>query len=332
MEKILSVAVPSYNVEKYLNKCLDSFSDDRLKDGLEVLIVNDGSTDRTEEIAQEYVKRYPEIFRLINKENGGHGSAVNAGMDHATGKYFRIVDGDDWVLTDHLVQLLDILRDTDSDLVVDEKREVHMITKATNFTPLPDYVEKNKVYKFKEICDLNDIGTYILLHTLPAKTELLRKNHIHLLEHIFYVDYEYIVKTTCESDTIMFIDLEIYQYLVGNANQSVDSQNYVKRYEHHDKVVKELLRFSEQKHYEGVLKAYLDRKIQLVIHSHYKISLIFDNDRKRGLGRGKAFNHYLKKNYPLYYRMTQKRYQTAVILHFLGVNSARLDKIMGRKA
>ena len=332
MEKILSVAVPSYNVEKYLNKCLDSFSDDRLKDGLEVLIVNDGSTDRTEEIAQEYVKRYPEIFRLINKENGGHGSAVNAGMDHATGKYFRIVDGDDWVLTDHLVQLLDILRDTDSDLVVDEKREVHMITKATNFTPLPDYVEKNKVYKFKEICDLNDIGPYILLHTLSAKTELLRKNHIHLLEHIFYVDYEYIVKTTCESDTIMFIDLEIYQYLVGNANQSVDSQNYVKRYEHHDKVVKELLRFSEQKHYEGVLKAYLDRKIQLVIHSHYKISLIFDNDRKRGLGRGKAFNHYLKKNYPLYYRMTQKRYQTAVILHFLGVNSARLDKIMGRKA
>ena len=332
MEKILSVAVPSYNVEKYLNKCLDSFSDDRLKDGLEVLIVNDGSTDRTEEIAQEYVKRYPEIFRLINKENGGHGSAVNAGMDHATGKYFRIVDGDDWVLTDHLVQLLDILRDTDSDLVVDEKREVHMITKATNFTPLPDYVEKNKVYKFKEICDLNDIGTYILLHTLSAKTELLRKNHIHLLEHIFYVDYEYIVKTTCESDTIMFIDLEIYQYLVGNANQSVDSQNYVKRYEHHDKVVKELLRFSEQKHYEGVLKAYLDRKIQLVIHSHYKISLIFDNDRKRGLGRGKAFNHYLKKNYPLYYRMTQKRYQTAVILHFLGVNSARMDKIMGRKA
>ena len=74
MGKILSIAVPSYNVEKYLNKCLDSFSDDRLKDGLEVLIVNDGSTDRTEEIANAYVERYPEIFQLINKENGGHGS------------------------------------------------------------------------------------------------------------------------------------------------------------------------------------------------------------------------------------------------------------------
>lgn len=332
MEKILSVAVPSYNVEKYLNKCLDSFSDDRLKEGLEVLIVNDGSTDRTPEIAAEYVERFPEIFRLINKENGGHGSAVNAGMDHATGKYFRIVDGDDWVLTDNLVRLLDILKDTDSDLVVDEKREVHMITGATNFTPLPDYVEKNKVYNFKDICDLNDIGTYIILHTLSAKTELLRKNHIHLLEHIFYVDYEYIVKTTCESNTIMFIDLEIYQYLVGNANQSVDSQNYVKRYDHHDKVVKELLRFSREKHYDGVLKAYLDRKIQLVIHSHYKIALIFDKDRKRGLSRGKTFNHYLKKRYPDYYKMTQKRYWTAVFLHFLGVDAGRLDKIMGRKA
>lgn len=332
MEKILSVAVPSYNVEKYLNKCLDSFSDDRLKDGLEVLIVNDGSTDRTQEIAMEYVERFPEIFRLINKENGGHGSAVNAGIEHATGKYFRIVDGDDWVLTDNLVKLLDILQNIDSDLVVDEKREVHMVTGETKFTPLPDYIKKNKIYNFKEICDLNDIGTYIILHTLSTKTELLRKHQIHLLEHIFYVDYEYIVKTTCESNTIMFVDLEIYQYLIGNANQSVDSQNYVKRFEHHDKVVKELLRFSKQKDYEGVLKSYLDRKIQLIIHSHYKIALIFDKDRKRGLARGKAFNGYLKKYYFEYFKMTQKRYRITVFFHFLGIDASRLDKIMGRKA
>lgn len=331
MEKILSVAVPSYNVEKYLEKCLLSFDDERLKEGLEVLIVNDGSTDRTEEIAREYVNKCPEIFRLINKENGGHGSAVNAGIDNAFGKYFRIVDGDDWVITDNMVRLLEILKKSDCDLVVDEKREVHMITGDTKFTPLPDYVEKNKVYDFKDICNLGDIGTYIILHTLSAKTELLRRNHIKLQEHIFYVDYEYIVKTTCASSSIMFIDLEIYQYLIGNANQSVDSQNYVKRYSHHDKVVKELLRYSAAVDLSGNLKLYLDEKVRLIIHSHYKIALIFDKNRKQGLSRAKKFRKYLQQYYPVYDNMTKKRYWESVILHFIGINAAKLDKLMGRK-
>lgn len=88
MNTILSVAVPSYNVEQYLNKTLPSYCDERFNDILEVIIVNDGSTDTTAEIAQSYVDRYPRIFKLVNKENGGHGSAVNAGIDNATGKYF----------------------------------------------------------------------------------------------------------------------------------------------------------------------------------------------------------------------------------------------------
>lgn len=331
MGKILSVAVPSYNVEKYLNKCLTSFADERMNEDLEVLIVNDGSIDNTETIANQYVQAYPDIFRLINKKNGGHGSAVNAGIENATGKYFRIVDGDDWVITENLLKLLETLKKSDADLVVDEKREVHMITGETKFTPLPDYVEKDKLYQFEGVCNLNDIAVYIILHTLSAKTEILKKNHIRLQEHIFYVDYEYIVKTTCASKTIMFTDIEIYQYLVGNANQSVDSQNYVRRFSHHDKVVKELLRYSANVQYTGNIKAYLDRKIQLIINSHYKIALIFDEDRQQGLSRGKAFKKYLQSNYPIYYKKTRKRYWEAVIFHFIGMNAERLDKFMGRK-
>ncbi len=331
MGKILSVAVPSYNVEKYLEKCLNSFADTRMNETLEVLIVNDGSTDNTEVIANRYVKEYPKIFKLINKKNGGHGSAVNAGIENATGKYFRIVDGDDWVVTDNLVKLLEILKKSDADLVVDEKREVHMITGETQFTSLPDYVDKNKIYKFEDICNLNNIAIYIILHTLSAKTEILKTNHIRLQEHIFYVDYEYIVKTTCASRTIMFVDIEIYQYLVGNVNQSVDSQNYVRRFSHHDKVVKELLCYSANTSYTGNIKAYLDKRIQLIIHSHYKIALIFDKDRKQGLSRGEEFKKYLQFHYPMYYKKTRKRYWETLILHFLGINAEKLDKFMGRK-
>lgn len=330
MNKILSVAVPSYNVEKYLHKCLDSFADDRLKEKLEVLIVNDGSTDNTEKIALEYVRRYPEIFRLINKKNGGHGSAVNTGIDHAKGKYFRIVDGDDWVLTDNLAKLLYILQNTDVDIVIDEKREVHMINGATNFAPLPDDLEKNKVYRFKDICSRKDITPYIILHTMSVRTELLKSNHIHLLEHIFYVDYEYILKTTCKTETIMFVNLEIYQYLVGNVNQSVDSQNYVKRYAHHDKVVKEMLRFTSNSEFDSEIMEYLNRRVSLVIHTHYKIALIFDMNRRQGYNRAKQFRDYLKKCYPEFEKRTRKRYYETVVLHFLGINAQRLDRIMGR--
>lgn len=331
MKKILSIAVPSYNVEKYLHKCLQSFADNRLKEFLEVIIVNDGSTDGTVKIAEDYVKAYPEIFVLINKENGGHGSAVNAGIENATGKYFRIVDGDDWVKTENLIKLIKKLEKLDVDLVVDEKREVHMVSGETQFYPLPAEVRDEQIYNFRDICDNKVIGAYLMLHTLSVRTDLLKKEKIHLLEHIFYVDYEFIVKATAVSKTIAFIRLEIYQYLIGNVAQSVSAQNYVKRYLHHDKVVKEVLRFDADKKCEEKIKQYLEMKTVLIINNHYNISLIFNTDRKEGYRQAKSFRNYLKKNYRKYYILTGKRYYTALCLHFLGIDANRLNKIMRRK-
>lgn len=329
-EKILSIAVPSYNVQDYLEKGLESYADERLKEGLEVLIVDDGSVDATAEIAQRYVERYPEIFRLIRKENGGHGSAVNAGIDHASGRYFRIVDGDDWVNTEHLVTLLQRLDGLDVDMVVDEKREVNMTTGKTEHFPIPDYVQTDKVLSFDEICTREDIGSFIMIHTLTMKTEILKKADIHLLEHVFYVDYEYIVKATCLGKDILFLNLEIYQYLVGNVNQSVSSQNYVKRYLHHDKVIKEMLRFAVRSSCSGARREYLDRKVDLIIHSHYKIALIFNQDRKEGVRQAKQFRTYLRHHYSVYEKHTRRRYYEALILHYAGVDAGKLEKIMGR--
>ena len=330
MGKILSIAVPSYNVEQYLNKCLDSFSDERLKAGLEVLIVNDGSTDRTEEIAQSYVERYPEIFRLINKENGGHGSAVNAGIENATGKYFRIVDGDDWVHTDNMVKLIGLLEKVNTDLVVDEKREVHMVTGNTEFFPLPERVPKERALSFESVCHHAELFPYIMLHTMSAKTALLKKYGIRLQEHIFYVDIEYIIKTTCESKSITFYNLEIYQYLIGNVNQSVSAQNYVKRYEHHNQVVKELVRYATAAEVSEPIRKYLDRRICLLLNSHYNISLIFNEDRKAGMKQAKDFRQYLKQVNPKYYKATTKRFLQALTLHYLGVDYDKLNRLKGR--
>lgn len=327
MSAILSIVVPSYNVEQYLDKCLTSFSDSRFNDKLEVIIANDGSQDKTQEIAEKYVEKFPHIFKLINKENGGHGSAVNVGIENATGKYFRIVDGDDWVHTENMVKLLEILEKSTSDMVVDERREVHMVTGETEFFPLPASLETAKQLDFAEMCNDYEMGTCIMLHTLSYKTELLKEHAIRLQEHIFYVDIEYIIKATMEAKTIEFHNLEIYQYLVGNVNQSVSSQNYVKRFSHHSKVTRSLIIYATQNQATGEMRAYLDRRICLLINTHMNISLIFNTNRKEGWQQAQDFRKFLKETNPKYYKITQKRYVITAILHFLGIDYDKLQKI-----
>lgn len=327
MNPILSVVVASYNVEKYLDKCLTSFADIRFNNLLQVIIVNDGSTDLTEAIAQKYVSEYPKIFELISKENGGHGSAVNAGIVNARGKYFRIVDGDDWVNTENMYSLLCRLKDSDTDLVVDEKREVNMETGNTEFFKLPDSVRRDCKYNFEDVCNIKEISPYIMIHTLSVKTEILKENSIKLLEGIFYVDIEFIIKSTVYARTVEFLDLEIYQYLVGNVNQSVNFRNYVKRYSHHNQVTKELVRFGTDYACEGALREYLDNRICLLINTHMNISLIYNEDRKQGLLQAFEFRKYLKNVNTKYYIATKKRFMLSLVLHMLGVNYDRLNRL-----
>ena len=117
MQKVLSISVAAYNVEKFIEQCLDSFIDPAILDRVEVLVTDDGSKDRTPEIVSTYEKKYPGTFRLISQKNAGPGSTVNSGIKHATGKYFRMVDGDDWVNTAQMGAFLDILEKTNADMV-----------------------------------------------------------------------------------------------------------------------------------------------------------------------------------------------------------------------
>lgn len=324
--KYLSIAVPCYNVEKYLHKCLTSFSDERLKDTLEVLIVDDGSKDSTPDIAKEYVARYPEIFRLIQKENGGHGSAVNAGAANATGKYFRIVDGDDWVHTDNLVLLIERLKNTDTDIVVDQKTYVDMTTGKETFAKLPDKIIFDKEYDFFEVCD-DEVCRFYALHTLNVRLDIIRDHNIRILEHAFYVDNEYLLKVVAYSKKVQFIDLDVYRYLVGNVNQSVSHQSYVKRYDQHERVIKRCLEFITQPGWEPEMQAYMRRRVLPLIRTHYVIALIYNEDRAQGKKNAEAFHAFLTENYPEYAQATEKRYSQCKLLHRFGVNDPKLEKL-----
>ena len=128
MDKIVSFIIPSYNVEKYLDKCLTSFLNLEVLDFIEVIVVDDGSKDQTAQIARNYIEQYPRVFRLISKENGGHGSAINVGTAAAAGCYLKVIDADDWVVTENLKEFVDKLAVCTADVVLNPYHQVDMQT------------------------------------------------------------------------------------------------------------------------------------------------------------------------------------------------------------
>ena len=322
MEKLLTIVIPSYNVEPYLRKGLDTMADSRLKETLEVLIINDGSSDDTPGIAREYEKKYPEIFRLINKENGGHGSVINTGIKEAAGRYFRIIDGDDWVITDNLVKLIKKLAGTDADIIADKKSEIDMTTLKGELISLPKSALPDKIYDIGQVFEMDDMMQYFMIHIFSIKTQLLRDHNISVLEKVFYEDSEYVLKSISIAKSVQFIDLEIYQYMVGNVNQSVSTINFVKRYGNFDAVTKEMLKFSQDHH-----NAFVTSRVRNVILTQYYIALIYNTDRKQGAKWAKELNAYLKLNYKFYYRLTRGRYRLDQILHALGFDYEKLQKL-----
>jgi glycosyltransferase involved in cell wall biosynthesis len=329
-DTILSIVVPAYNVERCLAKGLSTYADPRLRNSLEILIVNDGSTDATAKVAQRFVDADPSIFKLINKENGGHGSAINAGLAHASGKYFRIIDGDDWAHTDNLVKLIEKLRLATVDLVIDVKREVQAEGDSSRLFPLPKSIPLDEALSFTDVCLQEDVESSFMIHTISARTSFLRAYNLALLEHTFYVDYEFIVKASCNAETIEFFDLELCQYQVGSLTQSVNPAMYTERFADHTRVTEELLRYASTLQVDDVRKAYVASRINLLVNTHYNIALIFDRNRSRGLRRARQFRAWLKENYPAYCSATNRRYWQARILHSLGFDAKRLDKLMGR--
>ena len=327
---VLTVAMPCYNVARYLERGLASFDDARLEGLVELIVVDDGSTDATASIAQAFVERRPQVFRLISKPNGGHGSAVNAGLAQARGAYFRVVDGDDWVDTDELVRFAQLLAQATSDLVVDVKTEVDMATMSPRVFPLPAELAQGGSCDLESVCMLDAFAPNVMIHTLTARVAYLRSISLHLLEKTFYEDLEFVVKATLDAADVEFVDTRVYQYLVGNASQSVADEGYVRRWDDHTRVCEELLALlsSRKQDLSPIRLAYLQRRCALLSNTHYNIALIFDKDRARGARRAKAYRAALRANHPDVARLSDSHYRKAMVLHVLGVDSQKkLDSL-----
>ena len=324
--KILAIGIPSYNGEKYLDRCIPTFIHPDIMDKIEVIIVNDGSKDRTQEIAEMYAKKYPNTVRVINKENGGHGSAVNAALYSTEAKYYKVVDCDDWVDTKALVELVNFLENADVDVVSNDYETVDMVTGESNLISNPD-IEYDRIYDISEL-DMKKI--YISIHSTTYRTEMLKEHEIRLQEKTFFVDVEYQLLPVPYIETIVFRKELVYKYMIGNVNQSVDKNNFVKRYDDHNRVVYRILDFLDDADLNASQKDYVENVFTKVLYTHYALGCYYDSNKQRGIERAKVFNEYLKEKNKYYYDKMGNLYDNISQLRKNGFDVDKLE-IKGEK-
>lgn len=229
--KYISFAIPCYNSEDYMSHAIDSI----LAGGedVEIIIVNDGSSDGTLETAREYKRKYPGIVKVVDKENGGHGDAVNSGLSYATGKYFKVVDSDDWVDEEALCKILELIKDMEED-----GREIDML--VSNYVYEKEGAEHKKCVHYRNVLPQNevfrwdDIGRfrldqYILMHSVIYRTDMLKLTQIKLPKHTFYVDNIYVYYPLPHVRKIYYLDVDFYRYYIGREDQSVNEKVMISR-------------------------------------------------------------------------------------------------------
>lgn len=219
--KILSVVVPTYNMEAYLPRCLDSVTREDVPDTLEVIVVNDGSKDRSLEIAKEYQAKRPDIIQIIDKPNGHYGSCINAALKVATGKYFRILDADDWFDTSALISFINTIKAYDVDLIFSPKSEVEnsrkKLVSSTILTP-------GEIYSKSDFDKLNreKLLSILTIHSISYKLNLLKEIELQLQTGICYTDTEFYAYPLRLSKDIVFFDIPVYNYFIGRDGQSTN--------------------------------------------------------------------------------------------------------------
>jgi len=305
---ILSVVIPSYNVSEYLAFGVNTLLNHENADKMEIIIVNDGSKDNTVEIAKELMKKYNDnkypVIKLIDKENGGHGSTINKGLEIATGKYFRVMDGDDWVNSNDLNKLISKLEKEESDIVVTDYSEDRADLNKLVKVELYNNMNIGEMYDFDDLCiDFYGFKQWgPILATGNFKTEMLKKMKYRLSEKSFYVDMEFDLYSIIDAKTISYYDLDIYRYFIGRSNQSINKESFIKNYKQHENVLFNLINTIENDKNISINKInYAKNKlIAPMIKSHYLILYDFMKSRKAFV----SFDKKLKKH-PEFYNIQE---------------------------
>lgn len=297
--KLLSVAIPCYNSEAYMANCIESL----LPGGeeVEIIVVNDGSKDRTAQIAQEYAQKYPTIVKAVNKENGGHGSAVNTGLEHATGLFFKVVDSDDWVDDKAYKKVLDKLAELAgnspvldmmiSNFIYDKEGAKHKKVMKYSSHTLP----KDRMFTWKEVGHFMK-GQYILMHSVIFRTKMLKECGIRLPEHTFYVDNLFVFEPLPYVKNMYYLDETFYHYYIGREDQSVNEKVMISRIDQQIRVNKRMMDYlTENKGMikEKQLKSYMLNYLDII--TTISSIMLIKSGTEENLEKKKELWAYLKK-------------------------------------
>lgn len=321
MEKLLTIVIPVYKVEAYINKCLDSLllSPDKMRQ-LEVIIVNDGTPDNSAELSREYVKRYPDTFRQIDKENGGHGSAWNVGLKEAKGKYLRFLDSDDWLT--NLPEFLEKLDNCNADVVITRLSRYYEDKQTSEITRCPNIIDCVLPVSSIGPKEFSEYGAISNFWFSTYKTSILKPLYPLFLEGVSYDDgILFIIPLLFAKDYIAY-DLVLYNYLLGREGQSMAAAIQVKKIPDRIKVLRQMCSFLNEEVLEGelgwLLKEAVSIRRNILIRliasvKSFRLSSSYNNDFKsiKGISdfepQSKLYKRYKKYPFMVFYLLQQVR-------------------------
>lgn len=325
--KDITFVVPCYNSQEYMRRCIDSLLP--CGDCAEIIIVDDGSTDATGGIADEYATVYPRMVKVIHKANGGHGSGVNAGLKAASGRFFKVVDSDDWLDEKALAGVLSCLQN--------RKDEVDLLVCNYVYDHLNEHRQKRvrftNIFPEKTLCTWQDMrrfkaSQYLVMHALIFRTRILKKSGVRLPEHTFYVDNLFAYQPLPYVKSICYLDVDLYHYFLGRDDQSVSEASYMRRIDQQilvTKLVADSVDLCRVKTLSPKLARYMLRNISVMLSISDIYLLMIDSNE--ALFKRKALWEYIKeKDCRLYRRL---RFTTLSGLTYLPGRLGRMLALNG---
>lgn len=321
--KLLSIIIPSYNMERYLDKCCNSLIlEDDLNRKLEIIIVNDGSKDNTLQIARKYVERMPKVFKIIDKGNGNYGSCINSGLSEAKGIFVKILDADDCFNTEELKKYIEELDASESknenvELFITNRVEVDEDDNAVE--KIAFNYDENTVFPIEKIIIRDKYE--LTHHCMTYRTECLKKMCYQQQEGISYTDQEWVVLPLLEVKNFKYLSINLYRYLIGRTGQTMEEKIFIKNIWMQIEVKKHMLTCYDR--YKVLAyetnRVLVERILSQFICSLYAQILIkYKDARRNNYLELKDFDTYLRQNYKHIYVATNDAiYSPGYPVHYI---------------